>query len=141
MKTKDLTGKRYGNLTVIKPGLPNGYWVARCDCGNEKTIRGASMTSGNTKSCGCLTRLNPGRPRKPKYEPHIPLGAIVSETFEHMTPVRDALARRGVIVTNKGELRYNGITEHYSDPYTALAHALLKTVIVPDELKQKPIKS
>lgn len=54
-------GDRYGRLTVVeqvpKPeGVVNGsrYWLCKCDCGTEKAIRGISLTSGNTKSCGCL---------------------------------------------------------------------------------------
>ena len=29
-------------------------WWCRCECGNEKTIDQSSLTSGNTRSCGCL---------------------------------------------------------------------------------------
>ena len=29
------------------------YWKCRCDCGTEKIIRGTSLTSGNSVSCGC----------------------------------------------------------------------------------------
>ncbi len=28
-------------------------WTCRCDCGNLKTVLGASLTSDLTKSCGC----------------------------------------------------------------------------------------
>lgn len=30
------------------------YWLCRCDCGNTKEIKGHSLRSGITKSCGCL---------------------------------------------------------------------------------------
>lgn len=29
------------------------YYSCRCECGTVKTIHGASLVSGNTKSCGC----------------------------------------------------------------------------------------
>ena len=32
------------------------YYLFRCDCGKEKVILGSLVTSGNTKSCGCLVR-------------------------------------------------------------------------------------
>ena len=56
-KMKDLTGQVFGKLTVIEcAGKLDGrryHWLCRCECGNEKVILGASLASGNTKSCGC----------------------------------------------------------------------------------------
>lgn len=53
---KDLTGKRFGRLTAIKPvGIAsNGsiMWKCRCDCGNHVSVRTAYLNCGNTKSCG-----------------------------------------------------------------------------------------
>ncbi len=56
----NLTGMRFGRLLVVRfSGITSGgspkrtYWC-RCDCGTEKKIRGCSLTSGGTKSCGCL---------------------------------------------------------------------------------------
>lgn len=52
----DITGNRYGKLTVI--GLAKSgkhtYWECKCDCGKEVTVRGDCLKDGNTKSCGCL---------------------------------------------------------------------------------------
>ena len=52
----DLTGQRFGYLTVIKRVENRGkdpVWKCRCECGNEPEIRGFSLRSGNTVSCGC----------------------------------------------------------------------------------------
>lgn len=53
---QDLTGKRFGKLTAIKPvGIgKNGsiMWKCRCDCGNQIIARGGNLNYGNTKSCG-----------------------------------------------------------------------------------------
>lgn len=56
---KDLTGKTFGNLLVIKkvetPENIKGkdiYWLCKCDCGKEKIIRGRNLRGGNTVSCG-----------------------------------------------------------------------------------------
>ena len=57
-KIRDLTGQTFGKLTVVsfagsdKRG--NAKWLCKCECGNEKVIAGGSLTSGNTKSCGCI---------------------------------------------------------------------------------------
>ena len=56
---RDLTGQKYGRLTVIglaDTGTRKTYWVCKCDCGNIKTIRSDSLTSGRIKSCGCLKK-------------------------------------------------------------------------------------
>lgn len=79
---------------------------------------------------------NPGRPRLSSYSPHIQLIDFVDATMEHMTPLRNYLAKQGVVVNSTGELRYAGRVEQYADAYAALAHAVLKCVIHP-----KPIKS
>lgn len=59
----DLTGKKFGKLTVIKrdenkyrSGKPVTMWECRCDCGNEITVEGNSLKTGNTRSCGCLAK-------------------------------------------------------------------------------------
>ena len=54
----NLKNKRFGRLTVVCFGYKNktreSYWLCKCDCGNEKYIRGASLRGALTKSCGCL---------------------------------------------------------------------------------------
>lgn len=53
----DMTGKRYGMVTVIKRANTHhrrAYWVALCDCGNTTVISGTKLRRGHTKSCGCL---------------------------------------------------------------------------------------
>lgn len=53
----DLTGKRFGRLTVVSRSENKSgktCWHCICDCGNEKDILAISLTRGLTKSCGCL---------------------------------------------------------------------------------------
>lgn len=57
----DLTGQKYNRLTVIRrdTSKPKGvYWICKCDCGNTVSVRAYNLTSGSTKSCGCLNREN-----------------------------------------------------------------------------------
>jgi excisionase family DNA binding protein len=54
----DLRGKQFGRLTVLDRA-PNGKWGSacwrvRCECGQERIVRGSNLRSGNTRSCGCL---------------------------------------------------------------------------------------
>lgn len=54
----DHTGRRYNRLTAVSCAGKNkngkAMWKCVCSCGNEVVVLGASMVSGNTKSCGCL---------------------------------------------------------------------------------------
>lgn len=59
LKLEDLTGKKFGKLTVIKYTFSkNGqrYWHCVCECGNSLDVSTKNLKSGNTKSCGCLHR-------------------------------------------------------------------------------------
>ena len=56
-KFADLTGQKFGRLIVIERAENKGgrvYWLCKCECGNEKVIRGSHLKSGTTMSCGCL---------------------------------------------------------------------------------------
>ena len=57
---KDLTGQRFGRLTVLERAERNDghstWWVCKCDCGNIKEIRSSCLVKGSTKSCGCYNR-------------------------------------------------------------------------------------
>lgn len=58
-KIIDLTGKRFGKLTVLqKLDSVNGFimWKCICDCGKIVSVSGNNLRSEHTKSCGCLTR-------------------------------------------------------------------------------------
>ena len=54
----DLTGKKFGKLTVIELSEKSKHntrrWRCVCECGNEIVTESSSIKNGNTKSCGCL---------------------------------------------------------------------------------------
>lgn len=60
--SKDLAGRRYGNLTVEgfagRDKYGNAMWRCRCDCGKEKNIQHFSLINGRSKSCGCRYSLH-----------------------------------------------------------------------------------
>lgn len=57
---EDLSGRRFGKLTVI--GIDESkhgrglFWLCKCECGNTKSYRSNTLKSGMVKSCGCLSR-------------------------------------------------------------------------------------
>ncbi len=51
----DLTGHKYGKLTVLRidtdiPGKKK-KWLCKCECGNETIVSGSNLRDGHTKSC------------------------------------------------------------------------------------------
>lgn len=66
----DLTGEKHGRLMVLSEhGRRDGrtLWFCRCDCGNTVVVKGNYLSSGRTRSCGCL--LSDAR-KKPKHIAH-----------------------------------------------------------------------
>ena len=56
----DLTGMRFGKLTVIKQQgriYNRPAWLCKCDCGNYHTTSTHSLRSGECKSCGCYGKI------------------------------------------------------------------------------------
>lgn len=53
----DIVGQKFGKLTVLKydktKGKGHTYWICKCDCGTEKSIRKDGLISGAVISCGC----------------------------------------------------------------------------------------
>ena len=79
----DLTGQTFGEVTVFKKAEPlpttkgNRWWV-RCSCGTEKIVSAKSLKSGDTKSCGCLSKRN-----------------LVGDTFSELTVLREDPIKQG----------------------------------------------
>lgn len=79
-KIRDLTGLKYSMLTVIKQ-LPsrdyvyNGLyskkrmWLCLCECGKKTESYTSQLTTGQKKSCGCLTPTKSAEnSRKSRYK-------------------------------------------------------------------------
>lgn len=58
---KNIAGKKFGRLTAIRPTDRRGpghsiVWQCQCECGSLTEVSVSYLTSGNTKSCGCLKK-------------------------------------------------------------------------------------
>lgn len=54
---KDLTGQTFGRLHVekfLRMDNHKSVFLCKCECGRYKEVQGHLLTSGSTKSCGCL---------------------------------------------------------------------------------------
>lgn len=67
----EMIGKKFGKLTVTSKGekrKSGQYWLCRCDCGNEKEVRGDHLRSGHIKRCSHCTKIEIG-PKTSIYKP------------------------------------------------------------------------
>lgn len=79
-KVIDLTGKRFGRLTVLhrventKAG--QSQWMCKCDCGTQLVVAGQSLRNGRSKSCGCK-RAETAKKRLKKFNEYRLNGNVV----------------------------------------------------------------
>jgi hypothetical protein len=48
-------GEKYGRLTLVEPRDDGAKWLCKCQCGLTTIVAVGNLTSGHTKSCGCLS--------------------------------------------------------------------------------------
>ncbi len=59
----NLIGEKFGNLVVINKDVKSSnkykrsYWLCRCDCGIDITVRRDCLTNGKCTSCSCINKL------------------------------------------------------------------------------------
>lgn len=132
-KLIDLTGKRFGKLTVISKAGHNVYgkllWDTICECGNKKITSGEVLKRGHVKSCGCIYRLQKGlsqtkeykvwhnmmrrcyNPRCSSYKSYGKLGITVCERWHNF---KDFLADMGMMPTQKHSIDRVNSSKGYS---------------------------
>lgn len=61
MPITNLVGQRFSMLVVTRLAANDGQytcWWVQCDCGNISVVRASHLKSGNTQSCGCLSKAH-----------------------------------------------------------------------------------
>jgi hypothetical protein len=57
-KKLELVGQKFGRWAVISEAgrnkQGNFMWLCQCDCGERRIVSGGSLTSDNSRSCGCI---------------------------------------------------------------------------------------
>lgn len=58
----DRTNHQYGRWTVIKrtDHIKNVKWLCKCQCGTIKEVLSCSLSTGKSKSCGCISTEKKG---------------------------------------------------------------------------------
>lgn len=56
----DLSGEKFGRLTVLSPTdqrrNSSVVWLCKCECGNETLVSAKELKTGMKRSCGCLQK-------------------------------------------------------------------------------------
>lgn len=96
-KIKDLTGQKFDSgIEVLEfAEIKNraAHWKCKCHCGNTFITRGADLTNGHTKSCGCLGKKRVqqmGKKNKNKYIKDLTNQRFGSLTAIEATEKRDS---------------------------------------------------
>lgn len=87
MYKNDLTGKKFGMLTVLNYAFTRKgktYWHCKCGCGNEKDISATHLIQGNIKSCGCYRKTKD----RSTYNKEIPYDKFIGMKFGMLTVVK-----------------------------------------------------
>ena len=100
MKRIDLTGQRFGRLTVLhrvqRTDRKGVWWLCKCDCGGEKIVETAKLRHGVTRSCGCLA--DESKRNRAHSATHGKFDDLTGRRFGHLTVLaRDTATPTGHI--------------------------------------------
>lgn len=118
----DLTGRRYGFLTVIRrdgiADIDKPTWLCKCDCGKEVVVRGSCLKNGSTQSCGCK-KFSIGESSVRSILDELELQYSNQKTFDDLNgPGNRKLKFDFALYNNKNELagliEYQG-QQHYQE--------------------------
>ena len=106
MKALDLINKQFGKLLVLQRHPENNKfgksrWICKCSCGTEITVDSGNLTSGHTRSCGCLVTEHCKTKLKASHSSH-----GLSKTPEYETWL--AIRKRCHDESAKDYYRYGG---------------------------------
>lgn len=106
-KSKDITGQRFGRLTVLRRAKPNKWgqprWTCLCDCGRQHAVYTGHLNSGDVSSCGCRHgNYRHGYARKGKVHPlHRVWCAMHSRCEDPGNPMFKYYGGRGIEVCKR----------------------------------------
>ena len=94
-KKLDLTGKKYGNLTVLRKVEGDSKyltWECRCDCGKMIRVDNWHLRTGSTTSCGCVKEEHKKKRVGRKAED------LTGRVFEKLTVLERAENRNSLVM-------------------------------------------
>ena len=128
---ENLTGNRYGRLTVVQYAGHKGknqlvHWLCKCDCGNESIVSTSHLKNGHTQSCGCIHREQLSK-RATKHGKHNSRlyriwGDLKSRCYNENVPCYPYYGGRGICICAEwldfGAFHHWAISNGYADNLT-----------------------
>jgi hypothetical protein len=126
---RDLTNQQFGRLTakrVKEPIMRRAVWECLCHCGSITFVLGTGLTSGKTRSCGCLHRevavtsnTTHGMRKSSEY---VVWDGMRARCFRQSSPRYEKYGGRGITVCS----RWMKFENFYADmgPRPSLKHQL-----------------
>lgn len=120
-KKIDITGQKFGRLTVIREALPEERkdksrivcWLCKCDCGNTHVARGTDLRAGLVKSCGCLKSKKQPKPENEflqKMKKYEKVKAALCQEYDRKCLTRKCpLAKFGCYEFQTMAMMWNGL--------------------------------
>lgn len=89
----DLTGLKFGRLTVTKDAGTDkrgeARWECVCECGNKSVVLGSHLRSGRVQSCGCYAKeVTAARMRVTRTKGNTKHGGSRSRLYEIWTNMK-----------------------------------------------------
>jgi hypothetical protein len=113
----DLTGKKFGKLTVLQMyGRDKNNvikWLCKCECGNETIVYGEVLKNGRTQSCGCSQTTH----NMTKTRPYETWSTMKKRCYNPHCEKYSDYGGRGIIVCDKW-LTFEGFWEDMQEGYS-----------------------
>lgn len=118
-KIIDLTGQRFGRLTVVKRVedyvSPRGYkktqWLCKCECGGTTIVGASSLRAGHVKSCGCIVKNKNGLYKTTLYKK---LKGMKERCYRECNDSYKSYGARGIKVCDEWLDKNNGFLNFYN---------------------------
>lgn len=140
---KDLTNKKFGRLTAIKPTKERSFdgsiiWECICSCGVSTFASVNALNSGHKQSCGCLSSKGELKIGKLLKENNILFEK--QKTFKDCCSENNNLLRFDFWINNSFLLEFDG-RQHFEGPEAKWKESLsLEEIQKRDEIKNNYCK-
>ena len=106
---RNLLDETFGRWTVISFAGTNKHkdavWNCVCSCGTEKVVSGYAITSGNSRSCGCLNREGTSKRSTTHGKSHTKINTIylqmIARCYKPNNPGYKRYGGRGITVCSR----------------------------------------
>lgn len=117
---EDLTGKKFGRLTVIKrvknDKRQQSRWLCRCDCGNEIIVDRTNLSINKIKtfSCGCWRKEKSTKHNKHRTNIYNAYISMKQRCYNENNPAYKYYGKRKIKICDEWLDKENGFQNFYN---------------------------